>query len=258
MRGFWGTKTYTSFAGGTRFYVQLFSAETGELLAYIEADKLGQMRTGAATGVAARYLARGDAEMAAIVGAGWQAESQAEAIVAARPSVTTIRVWSRKDDKRAAFCAKMGPRLKVECVPAATVAEAVEGAQIVATVTPSPAPIVTGEMLAPGAFVAAVGANRLTVREIDEGVVARAAVMAIDDLAQAKIEAAELIFAYEKRKWDWSRAVPLGEIVAGRAAGRTSPQDVTLFKSLGIGLEDVAVAAVVYRKATEAGVGRQL
>lgn len=256
--GVLGTKTYTSFASGARFYVQLFSAETGELLAYIEADKLGQMRTGAATGVAARYMARSDAQTAVLLGAGWQAESQAEGLAATCDSLRTVRVFSRDRERREGFCARMAERLGLAFKPVETVAEAVAGAEVVVCATGSPTPILNGAMLGPGMFVAAVGANRLTAREIDEDVVGRAAITAVDDLAQARAEAAELIFAYERRRWNWSRAVPLADIVAGRSPGRTSPAEITLFKSLGIALEDIAVAAVVYRKAVAAGAGRAL
>ncbi len=253
-----GTKTYTSFPGGTRFWVQLFSAENGDLLAIIEADRLGQMRTGAATGVAARFMARADAETAAILGTGWQARSQAAAIAVARPGLQKIRAWGRDAGRREAFCREISETLGRSVVPAGSVEEAVEGASIVACITAAREPILKGEWLAPGAFVAAAGANRITAREINEEAVARAAVIVVDDVAQARTEAAELIFAHEKRRFTWERAHPLAAVVSGQTPGRTGPDDITLFKSLGIALEDMAVAALVYEKARAQGVGRPL
>jgi ornithine cyclodeaminase/alanine dehydrogenase-like protein (mu-crystallin family) len=255
-KGVMGTKTYTSFAGGTRFYVQLFSSETGELLAFLEADKLGQVRTGAATGVAARHMARPDVRRASLLGTGWQAASQAEALLAARPDLREFQVFSRDDGRREAFCRKMTAKLGIHFLPMDSAEGAARGTEIVVTATTAREPILKGEWLSPGDFVAAVGANRITVREIDDEVVARAAVVAVDDLAQAQIEAAELIFAYERRSWNWSRARTLADVVSGVVPARTGPEDITLFKSLGVALEDVAVAALVYEKARAQNVGR--
>ena len=254
--GVMGTKTYTSFAGGTRFWVQLFSAETGDLLALIEADRLGQMRTGAATGVAARHLARKDASVGAVLGTGWQARTQVEALVQAVPTLKQIRAYGRDAERRLNFCREMTDALGVPVTPAHSVEQATHNAQIVVCATTAREPILTGEYLAPGAFVAAVGANRLTAREIDEEAVARADIIAVDDIAQARTEAAELLFAQEKRRFTWEQAVPLAQIVSGQVPGRTTPDQITLFKSLGVALEDVAVAAVVYVKAKASGAGQ--
>lgn len=248
-RGVMGTKTYTSFAGGTRFWVQLFSSETGDLLALIEADQLGQMRTGAATGVAARLMAREDAAVAAVLGTGWQARSQVAALAAARPGLRQIRAFGRDMERRLAFCRDMTDHLGLPVTPAHSVEAATRHAQIVVCATTAREPILKGEMLEPGVFVAAVGANRLTAREIDEETVARADIVVVDDLAQARTEAAELLFAHERRRFVWEQAGPLCDIVAGRAPGREHDDQITLFKSLGVALEDVAVAAVVYEKA---------
>lgn len=257
-RGVMGTKTYTSFTGGARFWVLLFSSENGDLLALIEADKLGQMRTGAATGVAARFMAREDATRASLLGSGWQARSQAEAVLVARPAIKVFQVFSRNAERRERFCQEMTRATGIHFASLDSPEKASRSTEIIVCATTAREPVLKGEWLSPGDFVAAVGANRLSAREIDETVVGRADVVVVDDLAQARVEAAELLFAYEKRRFSWEKARPLAEIVAGRIPGRTAPEDITLFKSLGVALEDVAVAAVVYEKAIAGGAGQQI
>jgi ornithine cyclodeaminase/alanine dehydrogenase-like protein (mu-crystallin family) len=257
-RGVVGTKTYTSFPGGTRFWVLLFSADNGDLLAIIEADRLGQIRTGAATGVAARRLAREDAAVAAVLGTGWQARSQAAALATALPALREIRAYGRDPERRAAFCREMTRALPIPVVPVESAQAAIRDALVIACATTAREPILRGEWLAPGTFVAAVGANRLTAREVDEETVARADIVAVDDIAQARVEAAELIFAHEKRRFVWERALPLAQIVAGHAPGRERADQIVLFKSLGVALEDMAVAALVYERALTAGAGRRV
>jgi ornithine cyclodeaminase/alanine dehydrogenase-like protein (mu-crystallin family) len=257
--GVMGTKTYTSFgAAGTRFWVMLYSAETGDLLAVIEADRMGQIRTGAATGVAVRHMARADAGRAALLGTGWQAQAQAQALLVARPGLREVRAFGRDTERRLRFCRQMTDTLGIPVTPMHTVEAALKGAQIVVCATSAREPILRGEDLPAGVFVAAVGANRLTAREVDEETVARADIVAVDDIAQARVEAAELIFAHERRRFSWERAHPLAQIVAGRAPGRENDEQITLFKSLGIALEDIAVAALVHEKARSRGVGRPL
>lgn len=257
-RGVMGTKTYTSFAGDNRFYIQLFSSDTGELLAFIEADTLGKVRTGAATGVATKYLARADAQNASLLGAGWQAESQAEAVLTARPQIRGFQVYGRDFSRRERFCQKMTRQLGVRFTAMKSAEEAARGTEIIVTATTAKEPILMGEWLTPGDFVAAVGANRMTAREIDDEVIARADLVVVDDYAQAQSEGAELIFAHERRKLSWGRVTPLHAILGGRTPGRSTPEQITLFKSLGVALEDVAVAAVVYEKAKAQGRGQEI
>ncbi|GAB4459382.1 MAG: ornithine cyclodeaminase family protein [Armatimonadaceae bacterium] len=250
-----GTKTYTSFGDTTRFYVQLFSSNTGELLALIEGDHLGQIRTGAATGVAAKHLAREDASKASLLGAGWQAEAQAEAILVACPNIIEFQVYSRHYVPRERFCQKMTRKLNVRFTPMDSAEAAVRTTQIIVCATTARDPILFADWINPGDFIAAVGANRLTAREVDESVIEKATIVAVDDPVQARVEAAELIFAYERRRLNWDSVVALSDIVSRTRPGRTSPQDITLFKSLGIALEDVAVGAAVYEKAKAQGIG---
>jgi ornithine cyclodeaminase/alanine dehydrogenase-like protein (mu-crystallin family) len=257
-KGVMGTKTYTSFGYETRFYVMLFSSDTGELLTLMEANKLGQIRTGAATGVAARYMARQDAHFASLLGAGLQARAQAEAVLLACPHLREFHVFSREFAPRERFCQQMTRALNVRFTPMSSAEEAARGTEIIICATTAREPILRGDWLSPGDFVAAVGANRLSAREIEEDVVGRADIVVVDDVSQARTESAELIYAYERRKFSWEKARPLAAIVSGRERGRTSPEDITLFKSLGIALEDVAVGALVYEKAKAKGVGREI
>ncbi len=253
-----GTKTYTSYADGTRFWVMLFSSDSGELLALIESNRLGQVRTGAATGVAAKYMALDGLTRVSLLGAGWQAEAQAEALLISCPHIVEFQVYSRHYVPRERFCQKMTRRLSVRFTPMDSAEAAVRTTQAIICSTTSRDPVLLADWLQPGDFVAAVGSNRLSSREIEEAVVERATVVAVDDLIQAKSEAAELLFAHERRKFSWESAIPLADIVSGHRQGRKTPEDITLFKSLGVALEDIAVAAVVYEKAREAGRGQAI
>ncbi|WP_309718382.1 ornithine cyclodeaminase family protein [Armatimonas sp.] len=256
--GVMGTKTYTSFADGTRFYVQLFSSETGELLAFLEANRLGQIRTGAATGLAIKYMARTDTPIAALFGTGFQAETQAEALVNMLPNLREVQIYSPNLLRRQDFCQRMTAQLGVRFTSMESPEATVRNAKVIVTATNAHEPFLRGAWLTPGDFLAAVGANRLSAREIDDEAVSRANVVAVDDLTQAQSEAAELLFAHERRKFLWKKAIPLSAVVVGRAKGRPHHDSITLFKSLGVALEDIAVAAMVYEKAKERGLGRPL
>ncbi|MCX7924630.1 MAG: ornithine cyclodeaminase family protein [Fimbriimonadales bacterium] len=244
-RGYIGYKAYFSFPTGTRFHVALASAHTGELLALMEADWLGRIRTGAASGLATKYLAREDAQTVAILGAGDQAETQLQAICAVR-SVQKAFVYSRTPEKREAFALRMQEQLSIPVQPCESVEQAVADAAILCTITPAREPILTGAMLKPGMHINAAGANSLARRELDTFAVGRCERIAVDDPQQARREAAELVVPIELRKLSWERVQPLAHIVGGLLPARQSPEEITLFKSLGIALEDVAAAAVVY------------
>ncbi len=251
-RHYIGYKSYLSFPGGTRFVVVLASAQTGEILALIEADWLGRIRTGAATGVATRWLARPEAQTVALIGAGGQALTQLQAVCAVRP-ITRVRVYSRTPERCQAFCEANTPILGVPLEPAESVEGALEGADVVITITTAREPIVSGAMLKPGMHLNAVGANSLARRELDTHAVARCDHIFVDDVQQARMEAAELVIPIEVRRLTWERVLPLSYLVGGLAAGRQAAEEITLFKSLGIALEDVAVASVVYESLTASG-----
>jgi ornithine cyclodeaminase/alanine dehydrogenase len=254
--GLLGLKAYTVARGRARFHVSLYDAASGELLALLEADRLGQMRTGAASGVATKYLARHDASRVGLYGAGWQAESQLEAIALVR-AVRAVKVYSRRAEHRQMFAQQMGERLGLEITPVDAPGAAAEGAEILITITTSREPVLSGSWIEKGAHINAVGGNSLLRRELDDEAISRADLIAVDSIDQAKLEAGELVAAFEKGLLNWERVCELRHIV-GRMAGRQSDQAVTLFKSLGLAIEDIATAAVVYQRARQEKLGREI
>lgn len=255
--GVFGIKVYSSAAAGARFLVLLYSEADGELLAVIEADRLGQMRTGAASGVATKYMARRGAASVGILGTGWQAESQLQAVCAVRP-IRTVKAYSRHADRRNRFAERMSEHLGVAVTPVGTPEEAVRGQELVITATSAREPVCRGAWLEPGAHVNAVGANFLSRRELDVEAVARAAVVAVDSAEQCRLEAGDLLPAVERGVLTWESLVEVGRIADGQVPGRRTEQEITLFKSLGIALEDVATAWTVYELAKSQGVGKRI
>lgn len=250
--GYLGLKAYTAFKGKTRFVVLLFSAESGELLALIEADTLGQRRTGAASGVATKYMARADAATVGIYGTGWQARSQLSAVAVARP-LRQVRAYGRDAGRRAAFADEMSHELGVEVRPVERPEQAAEGADIIVTITSAREPVLKGEWLTPGVHVNAAGSNALIRRELDDAAVLRCDRLVADALDQARLEAGDLLPLTERGALHWGQVRSLGEVVTGRFPGRSGEQEITLFKSLGLALEDIAAAAVVYERARAEG-----
>jgi alanine dehydrogenase len=256
--GVYGFKAYTvARPGAARFAVMLFSIEDGRLLALIEADKLGQMRTGAASGLAARYLARADAESVAIVGTGWQARSQVQAVCAAR-AVKTVRAAGRDPERLRTFCDEMSHDLGLAVMPAESIEAAVRAADIVITATTAREPVVSGAWLKPGTHLNVMGSNWANRREVDEQAIARSDLLVIDSKEQGMLEAGDLLAPIQQGKLTWDRVHELHEVVAGAIPGRQRPEQITLFKSLGLALEDMAVAAHVYAEARKQGVGEEL
>lgn len=255
--GVLGLKSYTGFRSGVRFLVLLYSAEDGRLLAVIEADRLGQMRTGAASGVATRLLARADATTVGLIGAGWQAQSQLLAVCAVRP-IQTVRVYSRTPSRAQAFAQAMSGQLGITVTPVPSAEEAVRDADILITATNSRDPVLLGEWLRPGQHINAIGSNQGVRRELDSAAVVRCDRVIVDQLEQARIEAGDLIAPITEGRFGWDRVEELAAVVTGRAPGRTRPEEITLFKSLGLAIEDMAVAARVYARALAEGRGERL
>jgi ornithine cyclodeaminase/alanine dehydrogenase-like protein (mu-crystallin family) len=254
---FVGLKIYTSARGGLRFLIPLFHAESGELLALIEADYLGQMRTGAATGVATRFLARTDARVAGIIGTGLQARTQLEAVAQAR-RLENVRAYGRDAQRREQFAKEMSARLGVSASAVSSAEEAVRGADIVITITTSTNPVVEGEWLEPGMHINAIGSNFARKRELDTDAVLRCDLIAADSREQAKIEAGDLIQAFVGDESRWNSVREFGDIVAGKIPGRAHTRQMTLFKSVGIAIEDIVVAGRIYARARERGIGRDI
>jgi ornithine cyclodeaminase/alanine dehydrogenase-like protein (mu-crystallin family) len=249
--GYAGVKAYGAFAAGACFCVLLFDAHEPVLRAVIEADALGRLRTGAASGVAARWLARQDARTLGVIGCGWQARGQVEAIRAALPSLERVVVYCRTPERLAEFCAQMGAD------PAESHREAGEQ-DVVVTITGSRDPVLRGEWLRPGALVCAAGANNGVSRELDNVVLERAVFVCCDSLEQARHESADLWEPVESGALDWLEVHELHEVVGGEVRGRQEDADIVVFKSNGIAAWDVAVAAAVYERARAEGKGREL
>ncbi len=256
-QGVLGLKIYPIVAGHVSFLIPLYSAETGRLLALIEADYLGQMRTGAASGVATKYLARPEARTLGVFGAGGQARTQVLAVCAARP-IERVRVYSHSPAKRAAFVAELQPLLSARLEAVAEPRAAVADADVIVTMTNASQPVFDGAWLRAGTHINAAGSNHLQRREIDGATVRRCAVIAVDMLEQAKLECGDLAPAVAEGAAAWETITELSEIIAGRAPGRPSADAITLFESHGIAAWDVATAGRVYELAVQRGLGQTI
>jgi ornithine cyclodeaminase/alanine dehydrogenase-like protein (mu-crystallin family) len=255
--GYMGMKIYTSSGVGLRFLVPLFHVNSGELLALIEADYLGQIRTGAASGVATRLLARPDANKIGIIGTGLQSRTQLEALSLVR-TITGVHAFSRNPEHRERFAKEMTAQLGFPVVAVPTAQEAVRGADIVVTSTTSTDPVLDGSWLARGMHINAIGANFPQKHELDGAAIRRCDIIVADSREQSKMESGDLIQMYGDDKRRWSGVVELAEIVAGKTPSRSNPEQITLFKSNGIAIEDVVVASKIYELACERGMGRQV
>jgi ornithine cyclodeaminase/alanine dehydrogenase-like protein (mu-crystallin family) len=249
--GLAGVKSYAVAAGKAAFVVCLFALDTGKLEAVIEADALGRCRTGAASGVAAKHLARSGARTLGVIGCGGQAQAQVEAIRAAVPALDSVLAYCRTPERLDAFCAATGAEAAESHREAAAL-------DVVVTVTTSRDPVLRGEWLSEGALVAAVGANRPDARELDNVVLERATFVCCDSREQARLESADLIEPVASGVLDWLEVHELQDVVAGELAGRQGERDIVLFKSNGLAAWDVAVGAYVLARARERGVGTEV
>jgi len=249
--GLAGVKTYAWLEGGTPFVVVLFDTERAELAAVIEADKLGQLRTGAASGVAAKCLARTGASSLGVIGCGWQARSQVEAIREALPGIERVVAYCRSEERLAEFCRDVGAE------PGESHRDAA-GQDVVVTATTARDPVLRGEWLSPGALVCAIGANDPRHRELDNVVLERAAFVCCDSVEQSRLESGDLIEPVEAGVLDWLEVHELQEVVAGELPGRQADDDIVVFKSNGLAAWDVAIGAAAVERARERGVGTQV
>ena len=249
--GLAGGKLYAATPDRTTFVVCLFDAESSELLAVLEADRLGQLRTGAASGVAARYLAKGGARTLGVIGSGHQAETQVACIRAALPELEHVVAYARTPEKLAAFCERVGAE------PGETHRDAA-AQDVVVTITSSRDPVLRGEWLSAGALVVAAGANVVSRRELDNAVLERARFVCCDLLEQAKLESGDLVEPVRAGVLDWLEVHELHEVVSGEIAGRQSDDDVVVFKSNGLAAWDLAIGAEAVRVAREQGAGTAL
>jgi alanine dehydrogenase len=252
--GVMGYKAYTTSKHGAQFHVGIFDGKTGVLTAILQADYLGQVRTGAASGVATKYLSRPESAEVGLFGAGKQAAQQLVAVCKVRP-IKRIQVYSRNEENRKKFCTEMSAVCQVPVEPVANPADAARNKDIVITATNS-RDVLLGEWIAEGTHLNIIGSNFVSKAEVDAETIRRAKPIVVDSKDQAHFEAGDFHQALEKGALHWSTIVELGTVLVGRAPGRKEPTDISLFKSLGIALEDITTAAKVVAKAKEAGVGR--
>lgn len=256
-QGVIGYKAYTTNRSGNRFLVHLFDSATGQLRAVIESDYLGMIRTGAVSGLAARYLARPDSKVAGVFGAGWQAEGHVRAICAALP-LERVKVFSRHADKLQAFCQRMSEQTGVAVVPAASAEQTVRGSDLLGTVTTAVQPLFEAEWLEEGMHINAAGSNALIRQELSEAAVRRCGLVTVDSVPTALAEAGDLLPLLEKGRLHQRQLVELGDVIVGRQAGRTSVEQITLFESQGMAIQDLAVGLRVLAAAEAAGLGREI
>ena len=255
--GYMGLKIYSSAKEGLRFIVPLFNVTTGDLAAIIEADFLGQVRTGAASGVATRWMSREDSRIVGIIGTGLQARTQLEAVSLVR-RLGEVRVCGRDANRREGFATEMSARLKVPVRSAVNAEEAVRDADVVITSTTSTNPVVEGRWLKKGTHINAIGANFPQKRELDAETIERSDVIAVDSRDQSKLESGDLIQVFGQDDKRWNRVAEMADIVGGKAPGRTNPEQITLFKSNGIAIEDIVVAGQIYELARQRKIGREI
>lgn len=256
-QGVIGYKAYTTNRSGNRFLLHLFDAASGQLRAVIEADYLGMMRTGAVSGLAAKWLARPDSTVAGVFGAGWQAEGHVRAICAALP-LAQVKVFSRHADKLQAFCQRLSEVTGVAVTPAASAEATVRGSDLLGTVTTAVQPLFEADWLEPGTHINAAGSNALIRQELSEAAIRRCALVTVDAVPTALAEAGDLLPLLEKGRLHPRQLVELGEVIVGRQAGRTSAEQITLFESQGMAIQDLAVGLRVLAAAEAAGLGQEI
>ncbi len=251
----WGLTGFKVYAPKSVLFF-LYGSD-GEILMVAEASKLGQIRTGAASAVATKFMARKNSCTVGIIGAGFQAETQIEAICQVS-QIERVFVYSRTPERKEKFAQKMTEQLGIPVEAVASAEEAVRKADIVVTVTTSHTPVLFGSWLKLGTHINAVGSNSLVRRELDSEAVKRCHRIVVDDREQAKIECGDLLSAVERGDLAWDRLPELGEVICGKFKGRESDDEITLFESQGIALWDLAVGRFVYERAKAKGIGTNL
>ena len=254
----YGTGAYGYKAYGNGGFMCFIYDQTEGFTGLVDAHWLTQMRTGAVSAVATKYLARPEAATLGIIGTGREARTQIEATRLIRP-LKKVKAYSRTPETREAFAAEMRQKYELDVEAVGSPEECVKDVDIIITITNTRDPVLFGPWIEEnGVHISAVGATGLQRREIDEDVVARASLVVVEQLEAARAEDGELVYAAEKGKLDWSNVMELKDLVTGWGPVRQKPSDVTLFSSFGVGHEDVAVAALVLRKAREVGMGTEL
>ena len=256
-QGLLGVKTYTVVKGAYSFQVSLYDANTGELLLYTQANRLGQLRTGATTGVAVKYLANPEDVTVGIVGTGGQAPTQLEALSKVR-GIKKIKAYSRTQERREEFACRMTDTMGVEVSAVTSNEDAVRDCDIVLCIAATMDPVVEAHWLKDGSTLIGAGPTTWRAREVDEAVITRAGKLIVDSTEQAAIEAGDLCSAVDKGIIQWSKVHELRHVVSGAVTGRDSNDQVVYAKIMGTGVADVAAAKLAYDSAKAAGLGTEM
>lgn len=253
-----GFKAYTSFRAGLIFKVHLYDAENGNPLAIVDANEIGRLRTGAATGIATKYMAKKESNTAFIFGGGFQAEAQLEAVYKTS-NIKKAFVTTRKIENAQAFADKMSKSLGIEIIPTQNIENDLPQADIIITITTAVKPLFAHTMLNPnGVHINGAGSNALIRAEVPEKTIEAAEVLAVDSKDVAAIECGDILPSLEKGRLHWNEIVELGEITAGFRPGRVTENGITIFQSQGMGLQDIMCAEYIYRKAVAENLGKEL
>ena len=253
--GVMGVKSYpvvrSSTTQGTVITLLVYSVVTGQLVAVIKADRLGQLRTAAATAVATVALARADSTVLSVYGTGFQAETQITALVSAMPQLELVRVVGRNAERRDAFVSRVRALVDIE-IREDEPESAARAADVIVAATGSVEPVFEGGWVRPGTHINAVGSNLATNREVDRELLERSALIVVDDREVAALECGDLIV----NGWDQSTVGTVGDVLTGRITGRRGTDDITIFESQGIALQDIVCAALIIQRAEEQGIGK--
>ena len=255
--GVLGVKTYTVVRGAYSFQVSLYDADTGRLMCYTQANRLGQLRTGATTGLAVKYLSNSDAATVGIIGTGYQAPTQLEAVHKVR-SIKSVKAFSRTAENRDAFAKSMTDSLGVAVSPASGSQEVVEDSDIIICIAAATEPVVNGEWLAAGATLIGAGPTTWRIREVDDAAIVRADKIFVDSVEQVRDEAGDMASAVDRGLLQWSQLLELRQAVAGIVSGRDNHNQIVFAKMMGTGVADVAAAKLAYDKATQMGLGTEM
>ena len=255
---YFGAKIYSAHARhGAHFLFLLYRAEDAQPLALMEANYLGQIRTGAVSGLATRYMARTDADTLGIIGSGFQARSQLAAMLAVR-AFREVSVWSRDPDRRNAFAAECSAAFSTKVAAVSAAEDAVRASAVVVTATNAKDPVLSSDWVAAGTHVNAMGSNQARRRELPAELVQRADWIAVDSIEQARMESGDLLLALDEKGWSDPRLIELKDIVVSKPPHKRRPADITIFKSNGLAVEDAICAGYVYERGVEEGRGAEM
>ena len=252
-----GLKTYTSFRSGTRFTTMLYDSNNGDLLAMVQGPRIGQLRTGAVTGVGTKHMSRANSSTVGIIGAGFQSRGQLEGVCDVR-DIVSAKIFDVSEENSQKMADEMGDSLGIQTSVAGSAEEAVTDVDIIITMTTARTPVLFGDWLKEGQHINAAGSNHWIRQEVDDNVIRKADRIVADSIEDAQIESGDLLFPIERGRVMWSAIRELSDVVCGHITGRESDQEITLFESQGVAITDVAAANFVYRKAIGQGMGQEL